>query len=136
MSKREHLSSSGLLNVVNIKASMNNGLSENLKAEFPLSVPYPAPQIGNPEIPHPLWIAGFTSGDGCLSVLIRRPSASQKNFRVVLRFVISQHKKDKQLMTKFIDYFNCGRLVNYDEMMDFWVEKNEDNIKKIILHRE
>jgi len=106
--------------------AMNKGLSDNLKAEFPLSVPYPRPLIEKTEIPHPNWIAGFSSGDGHFSVLIRQPST------VVLRFVISQHKRDQQLMTKLIEYFNCGRLVNYKDMVDFWVEKKEDNLTKII----
>lgn len=53
-------------------------------------------------------------------------------FRIVLRFVISQDKKDKLLMTNIMDYLNCGRLVEYDNMADLIVESNKDNIEKII----
>lgn len=31
-----------------------------------------------------------------------------------------------------MDYLNCGRLTSYDNMTDFIVENNQDNIDKII----
>lgn len=129
INNKEHLSSLGLLRIVNLKASINKGLSDALKVEFPLNEPYPRPLVDDLAIPHPQWVAGFTSGDGSFYILIRR---TKDNFRVVLRFVISQHKRDKQLITKFIDYFNCGRLVKYDDMVDFCIENNGDNLEKIL----
>lgn len=111
---------------------MNNGLSENLKGEFPLHEPYPRPLIYNLDIPHAQWVSGFVSGDGFFYVLIRQTTAKAENFRVVLRFVISQHQRDNELMAKFINYFNCGHLEKYDDMEDFWVNTNGDNMEKII----
>lgn len=35
-------------------------------------------------------------------------------------------------MTNIINYLNCGRLVEYDNMADFIVESNKDNLEKII----
>ena len=136
--KKEHLSTDGLLDIINIKASMNNGLSKKLTAEFPISKPCPRPVVGNPVIPHPQWIAGFTSGDGSFSVLIRQIITTDHNgeqvgkFRIILRFTVSQHKRDRDLMTNIINYLNCGRLVEYDNMVDFCVESNKDNLNKII----
>jgi hypothetical protein len=136
--KKEHLSTDGLLDIINIKASMNNGLSKKLTAEFPISKPCPRPMVGNPMIPHPQWIAGFTSGDGSFSVLIRQITTrdytgeQEEKFRIILRFTISQHKRDRHLMINIINYLNCGHLDEYESMADFRVERNEDNLNKII----
>lgn len=78
-------------------------------------------------------------GDGSFSVLIRLFTSigggvkqeQRDKFRIVLRFIISQHKRDKILMTNIINYLNCGRLVEYDNMADFIVESNKDNLEKI-----
>lgn len=135
--KKEHLSDEGLLNIVNMKASINRGLSTQLKVAFPQSKPTLRPVTGYPVIPHPQWIAGFTAGDGSFIVLIRQliPAIKvnlEEKFRIVLRFVLSQDKRDKQLMVNMINYFNCGRLVEYDNMVDFHVESNQDNFNIII----
>lgn len=136
--KKEHLSEEGLLTIVNLKASINKGLSAQLKTVFPQSKPHPRPTIVNPIVPHSQWIAGFTSGDGSFSVLIRQlthttPKVNpEEKFRIVLRFVISQDKRDKELMTNIINYLSCGRLVEYDNMADIHVENSKDNLNLII----
>ena len=45
--KKEHLSMEGLLKIVSIKASMNQGLSSQLKEAFPNIVPAARPLILN-----------------------------------------------------------------------------------------
>lgn len=58
----EHLTLEGSLQkIVNIKASMNRGLSNKLTAEFPNTVPAGRSKVENPIIPDPHWIAGFAS---------------------------------------------------------------------------
>ena len=52
--KGEHLSIKGLQEIVNIRASMNLGLSDSLKTIFPNTVPVFRPQLENITIPHPL----------------------------------------------------------------------------------
>jgi len=39
MNRKEHLSREGLMKIVNIKASMNLGLSDLLKTNFPNTIP-------------------------------------------------------------------------------------------------
>jgi hypothetical protein len=56
----------------------------------------------------------------------------EEKFRIVLRFVISQDKRDKELMTNIINYLSCGRLVEYDNMADIHVESSKDNLNLII----
>jgi hypothetical protein len=45
MSRKEHLTNKGLLDIVNIKASLNLGLSEDLKNAFPNVVPKVRPVV-------------------------------------------------------------------------------------------
>jgi hypothetical protein len=51
--RKEHLTTKGLKQIVAIKASMNNGLSEKLKAAFPNTIPAPRPLIMNQKIQEP-----------------------------------------------------------------------------------
>ena len=59
-----HLTSEGLQDIVNLRATLNLGLSPSVKAAFPNSNPVPRPALENISIPHPFWIAGFTTGEG------------------------------------------------------------------------
>ena len=63
MERGEHLTSSGLLEIINIRASINLGLSSELKAAFPLHTPVARPLVEITEIHHTQWVVGFTSGD-------------------------------------------------------------------------
>jgi len=49
----EHLSFRGLQEIVNIRASLNLGLSDLLKTNFPNTVPVTRPLIEKITIPHP-----------------------------------------------------------------------------------
>ena len=53
MSRQEHLTPEGLLKIVNIKASMNKGLSEELYDAFPNVVPVLRPIVKISTIPNP-----------------------------------------------------------------------------------
>ena len=64
---KEHLTLEGLRKIAAIKASMNLGLSESLKAAFPNIIPATRPQISKELIPDPNWLVGFTSGEGSRS---------------------------------------------------------------------
>ena len=49
---KEHSNPAGLEKVINIKASLNKGLSDDLKIYFPKSIPVCRPVAENPVIPH------------------------------------------------------------------------------------
>jgi len=51
--KGEHLSAEGLQEIVNIRASINLGLSDSFKTIFPNTLPVTRPFIENITIPHP-----------------------------------------------------------------------------------
>ena len=48
-----HLTSEGLQEIVNLRATLNLGLSSGLKAAFPNTNPVPRPELENIRIPHP-----------------------------------------------------------------------------------
>jgi NADH-ubiquinone oxidoreductase chain 2 len=107
----EHLSAKGLQEIVNIRASINLGLSDSLKTIFPDTVPVTRPQIANTTIPHPEWMAGFVSGEGCFLVQLAKYGKGKLD-GVSLSFKVSQHLRDKSLLNSFILFFGCG-LFNY-----------------------
>ena len=47
MNQKEHLEKEGLQQIVNLKASINKGLSEELKKEFPNIIPVQRPLVKN-----------------------------------------------------------------------------------------
>lgn len=77
MKQGEHLTKEGLDKIVTIRASLNNGLTEVLKAAFPNILPAPRFQLVNPKIPAPEWIAGFVSGEGCFFVQLRKATSGK-----------------------------------------------------------
>lgn len=59
MSKGEHKTLKGLLNIVSLKASLNLGLSDSLKAAYPNVIPAEILLYNlNSEL-EPYWITGF-----------------------------------------------------------------------------
>lgn len=122
----EHLNSEGLQKIVNIRASINLGLSIELKEAFPDTVPVQRPRFQFSENLHPHWIAGFASGDGCFTVHVRKSSASKLGFSVALSFQLDQHTRDKELMSYLVKYFKCGNVSNNGSCIKYTVSKLSD----------
>jgi len=129
---KEHLEIEGLNKIVNIKAIINKGLSDYLKAAFPNTIPVQRLQISNKKISDPYWLAGFTSGEGCFYVKIKKSSSHRIGFQVELVFHLTQHFRDEQLMKSIISYFKVGKCYYRNEAIDFKVTKIEDLTKIII----
>ena len=53
MSRKEHLTPAGLQEIVNLKASINNGLSDTLLAAFPNTEPVTRPLVVDQVIKDP-----------------------------------------------------------------------------------
>ena len=95
--------------IIAIKASMNLGLSDKLKAAFPSVVPVDRPLVNLQKIDDPHWLAGFVSAEGCFFINIYK-SKTKIGIRVQLVFKISQNTRDEKLMRSLIKYFNCGNV--------------------------
>ncbi len=65
INNKVHLTEDGLQQIINIRASMNTGLSDLQKSEFSNYNLVARPIISSTEILDPNWIAGFASGEGC-----------------------------------------------------------------------
>jgi len=134
MCNKEHLALEGLTKILSIRASMNKGLSETLLTNFPDIIPVVRPLVESMEIPDCNWLAGFTEADGCFYVSVVK-SKTITGFTVQLKFQLTQHSRDKQLMEYLITYLECGRYEarsKNTQAGNFVVSKLSDITKKII----
>lgn len=133
MQKGEHLTDAGIKEIVNIRATINTGLSPVLKAGFLQASPVLRPLVERQLIPHEAWLSGFTSGEG--SFLISMSKSTMKlGYRIQLVFTISQHTRDEKLLKSFIDYLGCGRYRAYPnrKLGNYECTNFEDIYNKII----
>lgn len=107
----KHLTKEGLQSIINIRASLNLGLSEVLNFAFPKTIPVIRPLVGKAEIPDPEWMAGFITGEGCFFIKINK-GRNKAGIGVQLVFQVSQHIRDQELLKSFETYFKCGRYIN------------------------
>jgi LAGLIDADG endonuclease len=133
MNRKEHLTLEGLNKVVAIKASMNRGLSSELNKAFPDILPVPRPLIEFTEIKDFNWLAGFIEVKGCFQVVIQESSPKTRP-SVSLRFTLTQHSRDAELMKSLVNCLGCGRyyLVSGRDEGYFIVSSFSDISAKII----
>jgi hypothetical protein len=125
----------GVRQIISIKASMNSGLSEKLKMEFPTILPIPRPQVSAEDISDYNWLAGFVDGEGCFYVKVTKSKSHLTGFKVSISFSISQHVRDELLLKKFIEYLGCGvieKVSTRPNAVTFVVYKFGDILGKII----
>lgn len=135
MRNKLHLTDKGLQEIVNLKASMNKGVSEVLLAEFPATIPVDRPVVKKPALAdiRPNWLAGFTDGDGCFVIYVEKNTKLRTGFRIRLRFNICQHIRDKSLLETLSSYLNCGSVLEtLRGEINFDVYKFSDNYEKIL----
>lgn len=123
----------GLLKIVSIRASMNQGLSKTLSKAFSNSniTTVHRPLIQSEVIPNPNWLAGFVSGDGCFLISIFK-GLTRVGFSVRLAFILTQHSRDELLMRSLVDYFDCGNIYFYREAIYYSITKLSVLIDKVI----
>ena len=133
INKKEHLTMEGLQKVINIKASMNKGISEDLKEAFPNTKPVARPLVEFKGIPDPNWLVGFVSGEGCFYVKITK-GQTKTGYAVSLNSYITQHSRDQQLIASIADYLGCGTTQKDSKNLAvyFLVSKFSDTWTKII----
>jgi hypothetical protein len=69
MNNKEHLTLEGLHKILALKGSLNLGLSDELKTNFPSVMQnisrIERPLVEDQKVNDPNWFAGFSSGEGC-----------------------------------------------------------------------
>ncbi len=135
MSKKEHLTDAGFYKVLAIKATMRKGLTEVLAESFPDIKPIVSPtsHVMLPNQLDPYWIAGFTEAEGSFIIHVQNKPDNKLGIGVKLKFQISQHEKDKDLLTLIILNLNCGNLVNSNEYIKTLIISKFDDIVNIII---
>jgi hypothetical protein len=114
---KTHLTEEGLLQIINIRASMILGLSDLLKSQFINCCPVPRKIINTTLIPNLNWIAGFSSGEGCFLVTISKSNQTKIGQTTQLTFKVSQHNRDRKLLELMGQYLNCGAVYSHGEML-------------------
>ena len=105
MLNKEHNTYDGVLKIVNIKASLNLGLSNDLKKAFPNAVPVSRLDYLYKGIIEPSWLAGFATGESNFFIAV------QKSYLLV--FSIAQHTRDLLLLESFVNFLASGFVMNY-----------------------
>jgi len=122
-----------LQQIINLRASMNLGLSDLQKSKFINSKPVYRQIINSDSIPDLNWIAGFTSAEGCFSVSISQSNRTKIGQVIQLKLKITQHNRDKKLLELIVKSLNCGAVYSHSKSAsDFQVVNFEDITKKII----
>jgi hypothetical protein len=134
VNRKEHLNTKGFTEILSIKAVLNNGLSTQLETAFPNIIPYLRPEVLTHPIKEPQWVAGFTEGEGCFNVSVRKSNSTKSGVQVILRYKITQHVRDSVLVSNFIEYFGCGNFTvrPNNTACDFIVSNFSDICKVII----
>lgn len=130
---KKHLTFNGLQEIVNLKASLNNGLSNKLKILFPNTIAAVKPTVNINVIPDPHWLSGFAEGEACFFISVYKSLGSRCGLSVQLVFRITQHSRDIGLMNTIAEFFGCGRIEKRNtEACDFTVNSLKAFELKII----
>jgi len=113
INSKEHLDSEGLTKIVGIRYSINRGLSTTLLEAFPDAYPVDKPKMLVPLTIDPNWLIGFTDGEGCFNIHITSSKTHVIGVQVKVRFILTQHSRDIDLMQKLVQILGCGGLSLY-----------------------
>lgn len=130
---KSHLTEEGFKSIIGIKAFLNRGLNEELKATFPKNIPVERPVVVNQVITDPQWLAGFISAEGNFFLNVYK-AKTKTGSGVKLVFRITQHIRDELLIRSFIQYFGCGKVYKKTGMdaVDFMVTGLSDITDKVV----
>lgn len=134
MIKKEHLTPEGLIKIVGIKASMNLGLSDELNKAFPNYTQVDRPLVKLTKMPDPAWLAGFTCAEGSFICVLSNSKTNAYRTYVQLRFTLTQHDRDLNLMNSLIKFLDCGNILKPQNLnyVQYNVTNFADIFEKII----
>ena len=132
INKKEHITKEGLHKIVSIKASMNLGLSDELKVYFPNIATEDIPSVLDHKIKDPNWLVGFTQGEGCFYIQIFKSKTAKLGESVKLKFNLTQHIRDEKLFKSLIECLGCGRIYIHEKAVALEVSKFSDLTGKLI----
>ena len=112
MSKKEHLSNSGLTKIISLKASLNLGLKGWVADLFANVEPAIRPEIKvlRVEDLNPYWVSGFICAEGCFNIVLSKNDKLKAGYRASIWFILTQNNRDSELMYKIRDLFKSGSI--------------------------
>lgn len=97
--RKDHLTLTGFMEVLAIKAVFPTGLNDNVKAAFPDVCSIIKPEfISNSYKLNGYWIAGFTQADGSFSLNYIKSSGMRLGYTCQPQFRITQHERDLMVL--------------------------------------
>jgi hypothetical protein len=134
MEKGEHNSLPGLLKIFSLRAILNKGLPEIVKAEFLNINPATEPKFKISPILNPHWLSGFIAAEGSFFISLYPNEERKAGCAVSLIFSLSQHIKDLELLELIVKYLACGtvRKPNSRESAELVITKSMDINQKLI----
>lgn len=132
MLEKEHNTLEGIQKIVNLRASLNWGLSDVLKEAFPDTIPVEKEEKNISEIPQE-WMAGFSTGESNFFIAIQK-AKTKSGIAASLRFSIAQDSRDLSLLESFANFFGCGYVAKSKnrEVCEFMVTKIDNIVNNII----
>lgn len=127
MKNKEHLTPEGLLKIANVRASMNKAIIPDISGSGVVPVSRPSRQEDPPIDPH--WMAGFTSAEGCFSVGLKKSKLGET---AELRFILTQHDRDRSLISRFVTFFGCGK-INQATRVNYFIVRRLSDLSNIIV---
>ena len=123
MESGEHNTLPGLLKIFGLKATLNKGLPERVKAEYPDIIPATHLEFKIPFSLNPDWLSGFITAEGSFFISLYPNEKRKAGYTISLVFSLSQHIKDIELLKRLAKYLECGRISE---------AKNRDSVEWII----
>jgi hypothetical protein len=134
--RKDHLTVTGFMEVLAIKALFPNGLNDSIKAAFPDINSIIKPEfISNTYKLNGHWIAGFTQADGSFGLNYSKATKMRLGYTCQPQFRISQHERDLIVLNRIIEYLGCGILRNTSKIKYEWtvsVSNNTDLVNIVI----
>lgn len=82
---------------------------------------------------HAQWILGFVDGEGCFHIEINPQPSMKMKHQVLCSFVVTQHKRDIQLLYALKDYFGCGVVRREKETIYCFRVRAFEHLRNIII---
>lgn len=127
----EHLTEKGISELIEIKSTLNKGLSEKLKHNFSKIDLLERVEFKFEGIPSPYWIAGFVSGDGSFNI----KTTKTRTGKVQLRFAVHLHIREQEVIKGLALFFNfdTSKYIYYTEISVAIQIVNTSDILNIII---
>lgn len=82
---------------------------------------------------HAQWICGFVDGEGCFHIAVNKNNKLKNAFQILPEFVVTQHKRDVQVLHALKAYWGCGVVrKNHRDRLCYRVRSQKDFFEKII----